>query len=333
MKKALVFAILAVFMVALPASAAKYMSPPVYHPAEGESYPVFSCYPIAGAGAPCFEGFAQNTANFTVQGVPGVLCLNPPFEVVVDARTDLEVWQATWRNFIRPELLAAGGAVKNVVLCKAMPEVLQCYDVYSAQPGYPGFCQQGSDNVRTWWPLLFDAPGTTWNLTVTSGTTSRVNGLYVHQDIWSWQLESSLETLQCLIRLFCTLPYGLCEVPLISGRVAGTATCPPPCVPPADAILEGTFLCDVLLDQLDEAIALYNQGIIVAPVGEDSASQALYDFEELVMDFCAFEYVCDARAGLDPLIANNDFFYPVCCKLLADTEWTAYDLGIFVQGD
>ncbi len=264
--------------------------------------PLFSCYQIAPAGAQTDAGFAGLGAP-TINSVPGVFAIDPPF--VFDGTN--EVFIPTWANFSSvaqlSESITGGWYVKNVVLRKQLPELGQCYDFYSENtPGFPGFNQQGSDKVRTYWPLMYEAPGTTWTLTLTSGTKNAVNGYYLHQDVWYWTLDADLTTILCELDLFHNLPFGLCEVPLISNQ----------------------FVYAELVAQWNAVIAAFNAGAL------DIAAEELIEFECLVMDYC--DSVCPAIFPADAQLAQivQTVENPVCCKLIVDAEYLANKYGIFM---
>lgn len=281
-KKALVLVALAIMVVALPASAARFATPTVDH---GTAY-VYQCYWSCPSGASCFAGYAGFGAP-TVNAVPGILCIDPGQD---------------WKNFVTvawDTSFQGKWFIKNVVLRKDIPEVGQCWDVFSAGPNYPGFNQQGSPNIRTWWPLMYEAPGTKWTLTVTSGTQQPWQGGYIHQDVWKWEVDATLDSIKCLVELFNELAWGLCEIPLLGNRA---------------------FYAD-LTAQLDAIIAAYNAGDLVG------ASQLMFDFENDLMDACVT--VCPWYAPAQFVGIVNTAENPACCKLIVDSEFVAKKLGIF----
>ena len=149
---------------------------------------------------------------------------------------------------------------------------------------------------------MYEAPGTEWILEIAwvqRGT------LIVYNDIWRWKVHATLDSMNALIRLFHQLPWGTCEVPLISDE----------------------DLYPELLEKLAEVQNAW-------PADEIGALDALLDFENLVIDNCIF--VCPpapmprdemGRLGITQTDEN-----PACCKLLIDAEYVGFDMGIFVQG-
>ncbi|MCC6484576.1 MAG: M6 family metalloprotease domain-containing protein [Armatimonadetes bacterium] len=153
-----------------------------------------------------FAGYAGKTVD-PISAIGGVFEIDPG---------------SKWANFVNATAGCASYCLKNVVLQKEHAALRQCYDVFAAGP----IGQQGTPNVRLWWPLMYEPPGTTWTLTILYGTPKSVklpgerNAGFVHRDQWRWRVEVTLDSLDTLLDAFHTVPFGLDQVPLISDENA-----------------------------------------------------------------------------------------------------------------
>lgn len=237
-----------------------------------------------------FLGY-NGTGEDVITAVPGVLSIVPG---------------DNWENFVGADQDGVAYTLKNVVLQKQTPTVIQCADVFPAF----SISQQGTANIRTWWPVMYEAPGTTWTLTILYGTSKPYDddgtgpnpAGYVHTEVWQWQVDATLESLSNLLDLFHELPFGLDEVPLISD--------------------EALFpVLQAKIDAIEAAIASYDNV---------TAGLILGDFEMEVMDACiATSPMTPAPTGPGTGIANS-LENPACCKLMADAEYIGFDLGILI---
>lgn len=254
---------------------------------------LYQAYRYIGGGPVIFSGLAQDGER-VISALPGVLCIDPGDE--------------KWANYVTAARLQIDYFIKNVVLRKEIPETGQCYDVFSSTANYPGFNQQGTRNIRLWWPLMFELPGTKWTLTAVSGTQSRVQlpgetvPGYVHEDVWEWMVDASVNSMKDVVALFHQLPWGLCEIPLISNETLYTQ----------------------LQEKLDELAAAVERQQM------DAAATALIDFEILVMENCTSQCPVFAAARFQGIVNTQE--NPVCCKLIADAEYIGKKLGIFENG-
>ena len=293
MKKSLALIAL-LLLVAIPAMAARVASIPITH----EPDLVYQAYDGDSNGTDVeFLGY-NGTGADVITAVPGVLSIVPG---------------TNWANFVgaAQEDPAVGYTIKNVVLCKEHPSIIQCADVFPAGI----ICQQGTPNIRLWWPLMYEVPGTTWTLTILYGTsvpydddgTGGPNPAgYVHTEVWQWQVDASLDSLENLMELFHELPFGLDEVPLISDEV----------------------LYPILMDKIDAI----EEAVEATEPDTVTAGLILGDFEMEVMDACIpVSPMTPAPTGPGTGIANT-VENPACCKLLADAEFIGFDLGILQPG-
>ena len=272
MRKCFVLFAVAILVASAPAMAGRLTSVPIVHPPV-EVFQATLCYESEGGAA-----------------VPGVLEIVPG---------------VNWSNFVS---ISEPYTIKNVVLRKETPPIIQCADVFPVKV----ISQQGTANIRLWWPLMYEVPSTTWTLTILYGTSVPVDDdgpgpnppAYVHTEVWQWHVDASLESLKTLLALFHSLPFGLDEVPLISDEV----------------------LYPILQAKLDAVIAAVAAGDYV------NASLILGDFEMEVMDACiAVSPAFPNPTGPGTGIANSPE-NPACCKILADVEYIGFKLGILQPG-
>lgn len=251
-------------------------------------YRVFQVYPGSSLEKDQeFVGYQPESGD-AITAAPGVLQIIPGKD---------------WCNFKEATQLCQPGPIKNVLLTKDTPSFIQCSEVFAPRH----ISQQGTRNIRLWWPLMYEAPGTIWTLYVQygSGTAMKYPGDtsagYFHNDVWKWRMESDLEHMLLLTDLFHEMPYGLDEVPLISN----------------DALHQE------LKQILTDTKALYDSGDTA------NASLALGQFELIVSDSCiSSSPSTPSPGGPETGIAQSNE-NPACCKLLIDTEYVSKKFGIF----
>ena len=228
----------------------------------------------------------------TISSVPGILSIVPGVK---------------WCNFVRACQDGVPYVIKNVVLRKQTPDFIQCADIFPAKI----VSQQGTAGIRLWWPLMYEAPGTTWTLTIIYGTSTPYDDDgpgphppgYVHTEVWTWTLDATLKSMKDVLELFHEIPFGLDEVPVISDEV----------------------LYPILQAKLDETIRL----VSIGQLGQ--AGLLLGDFEMEVADACiAFSPQFPNPTGPGTGIANS-LENPACCKLMIDAEYVGFALGLFNQ--
>jgi len=286
MNKCFVLIAVALLVLSSAAMGARLTTVPITH----EEIQVYQVYPGTSLGADLEQlGYAGFGAD-VITAVPGVLAICPGIN---------------WSNFVGATVPYT---LKNVVLRKQTPEIIQCADIFPAKI----VSQQGTANIRLWWPLMYEVPSTTWTLTILYGTSIAFDddgpgpnpAGYVHTEVWTWHVDASLGSMISLLELFHELPFGLDEVPLISDEV----------------------LFPILRQKLIDVIALVEAGDLV------NASLLLGDFEMEVMDACiATSPAFPNPTGPGTGIANS-FENPACCKILADTEYVGFKLGILQPG-
>jgi hypothetical protein len=277
--------LLLALLVAAPAMAAKVTSVPITHP----PIEVFQAYPGNSTGIDLqsmgYAGFGPDA----ITSVPGVLWITPG---------------TNWANFVGAAQAQVPYTIKNVVLRKQTPQIVQCADVFPVKT----VSQQGTPNIRLWWPLMYEVPCTTWTLTILYGTSAPFDDdgpgpnppAYVHTEVWQWHVNATLGSLSKLVELFHELPFGRDEVPLISDEV----------------------LYPILQSKIAATASALAAGDTV------TASLVLGDFEMEVMDACigvspAFPNPTGPGTGIAETAEN-----PACCKILADVEYIGKTTGI-----
>jgi len=238
-----------------------------------------------------FRGYLDPVAD-VISAAPGILSIDPG--------------GYNWPNFIgaAQETEPIAYTIKNTTLVKECPEYVQCNGVFPAHR----VTQQGTPNIRLWWPLMYEIPSCTFTLTILYGTPVLYDDdgpgpnppAWVHVEQWIWHVDADLHHLSLLLELFHELPFGKDEVPLISDEP----------------------LYDALQCKIAEAIAAYNVGDTAC------AAEILADFELEVMDACIdVSPAYPNPTGPGTGIANTDE-NPACCKLLVDVEYILQTTGI-----
>lgn len=293
MKRALPLLVAALAAISPPLLAARVAVTPITHKPEI----VFAAYTGSSNHTNCEDLGYQSGGWDTVEVVPGVLSIDPG---------------DNWENYVKAahESPPIPYSIKNVVLLKQTPNLIQCADIISSG----AVSQHGTPNVRLWWPLMYETAGTTWTLTILYGTSvpyadggvDPVTGApnpagYVHTEIRQWQVDVTMDSMKSMLALLHELPFGTSQAPLISDEV----------------------FYDTLQSKLDEV-----KGGAVA--GDSvSAGLALGEFEMLLMDRCmAFPPVRPNPTGPGMGVAQSAE-NPACCKLLTDAEYVGFKLGIY----
>lgn len=313
-KRCVVLFAIVLAIACLPAMAARITVLPIVH--QGEGLFVYQAYAGGSNGTDLpFLGYNGVGTDDVITAVPGVLSIVPQ-----------DAGEPAWANFVgAANANSAGGAwplgytIKNVVLQKTTPSFIQCNEVYAPRT----ITQQGTPNIRLWWPLMYEAPGTKWCLTILYGTPQQrvgpnpndvVNydddgpgfnnpGSPVHQEVWCWQVDVTFASLSNLLALFHEIPFGLDEVPLISNEALYT-------------VLQGKVA-----------------GVAALLAAQDvaGASLLLGDFELEVQDACIGTSPLQPFPGGPYTGIAQTSENPACCKLLIDVEYLSSKYGIFAQ--
>ena len=238
----------------------------------------------------CFRGYLEPDYD-VITSAPGILCIDPGDD---------------WSHFVgaAQESTPIPYTIKNVMLVKECPEYVQCRDIFPAHT----ITQQGTPNIRLWWPLMYTIPSCTFTLTILYGTPVLYDDdgpgpnppAWVHVEQWVWHVDVDLERLSLLLELFHELPFGKDEVPIISDEP----------------------LYWELQWKLYEAMMAFMMGDTAA------AAMILADFELEVMDACIdVSPAYPNPTGPGTGIANTEE-NPACCKLLIDVEYILQTTGI-----
>src|SRR5262249_32659703 len=79
---------------------------------------------------------------------------------------------------------------------------------------------QFGNAIRTWWPLTYTEPGTTFTLwlTVRCQRIAFPNDVDLHVERWRWLVVVTFESLQAVIDLLHENPIGTSEIPCIAAE-------------------------------------------------------------------------------------------------------------------
>lgn len=254
---------------------------------------LFQAYPGDSNGTNIHYMGHLGDSGETISSVPGVFVLVPG---------------DNWENFVAAAQVGMQYSLKNVTLIKETPEFIQCADIYPSRV----IQQQGTPNIRLRWPLMLEAPGTKWTLTIQYGTSILWDddGIlgpnipsYFHKNVWEWKVDATLESMKLLLELFHEVAFATDEVPLISDE----------------------DLYPLLQSKLDAII-----GLVIDENFRD-AGLALGEFEMEVADACiAVSPRSPYPTGPGTGIANSEE-NPACCKILVDAEYVGFKLGLFQE--
>jgi hypothetical protein len=292
----IIFLVLALTLFcSVPSLAARVTSTALTHFFEVQQvYPV----PEAGVGddvSRYFLGYLTladpTVGDPVIQAAPGILAIVPG---------------ANWANYIAAAQQSpmVSYTIKNTTFTKQTPEIVQCADVFPAHR----VTQQGTPNIRLWWPLMYECPSTVFTLSILYGTPVAWDddgvgpnpAAWVHAEQWEWHVDADLDSLRNMLYLFHELPFGKDEVPLISDEL----------------------LFEALIAKVDAAQDAYEAGDLA------QAAAQLADFELEVMDACIIDSpLLPNPTGLGTGIANSEE-NPACCKLLCDVEYILQTTGI-----
>ncbi len=270
--------------------------------------PVYNAYlgqsgTSAQRGDRDFRGYSK-VSREVISAVPGILAIDPGHRDV-NGNGCIEPANEMWRNYVGAASLGLYYTIKNVILVKERPSEVQCSEVFVDTP----ITQHGTPNIRTWWPLLFEAPGTTWKLTLLYGTCKAWDDdgsgpnkpAYAHCEVWQWKLDADLSSLKRTLDVFHEMPFGLSGTPLVSD--------------------------EALFYQLQGYVALAQACLNFGDT--TGAGMALGDFELAAADRCiAATPLAPAVGGYGTGIAQSAES-PACCKLLIDVEYIAKKFGVF----
>jgi hypothetical protein len=322
MKKTILLIMVALMVMSVPALSARLANGPVTHPPI-TIYQAYCGATCEGVGNQVFQGLNGFGAD-VIEAVPGILAINPGGTQPLDG----------WPNFVSasqvpfgatlysgaaipgsPKTAIAPGpfalpwTVTNVSMRKTVPTYICTVAI-----GGAGVLQQGSANIRLWWPLMYELPGTTWTLTISYKTTLWNDGGFgptglpnldstTHQNVWTWTVGVTLDSMERLVDLFHELPVGSCQVPLINGR----------------------DLYESLEAALDNLETYEDASGVIVPTPQ--MAEDFTTFILLLEDSCL---TVDCGTCSSDLGIRNTSENPACCKLLADADFLFAQLGVGV---
>jgi len=301
MKKTILLIMVALFVLAVPAMSARIVNKPIDHPA----FCVYQAY----CGATCIDAGNQVFKGLNgfgcdvIKAVPGILAINPGGFGPVNG----------WPNFVTASLPGGpvgGWTVTNVSMRKTVPNYICTVPI-----GGTGVLQQGSANIRLWWPLMYEIPAgsidadgnfvdssTNWVLTISYKTAVWDDDgagpnlpATTHQDTWTWKICVTLESLENLVDLFHELPVGSCQVPLLNGK------------------------------DLYEEIQSTLETLEGMNPADPEMAEVFNTFILLLEDNCL---TVDCGSCSPDLGIRNTTENPACCKLLADADYLILKLGV-----
>jgi len=317
-KKALLSLALAVFAVGVAQAAEPSASPLV---ATSKTFYIAEAYP--GNSQPYVGAFAKDCSGNTisdnnkwtdtapdgadnVDAVPGILCISNP-------RTFQTV----------PAWCVTAPRIQSIRFTKAIPLSLKC------PGGYKGdvMRQFGVTNIRTWWALLYTAPGTTFTLEITSVCEDAFRRAVIYKDIYRWVVTASFESTRNALKAMRLHPIGFTETPcivafrhfndLLSGltnlerlvaQIRDTSL-------PQNVRDERRVQAQDLLFTL-EAICVGTTAFTDCFIPEEVFSQQFPPSDEVQLGDMGFTAFLDT-------IEN-----PCCCKILVDLEYLGNTCGI-----
>ncbi len=258
-------------------------------PITGKCADVYQAYEGSSSGQGACLGYNGVGAD-PIEAAPGILSIVPG--TGKDA-----VGNDGWPNFIAAAQQGDPYIIKDTQLTKVVPTVSQCMDIFARQP----VVQHGTKNIRLWWPLMYEVPGTKWTLNIlwSSLNPKTYPGepagppSTVHQNRWTWELKADVASLKNVIKLFHQIAWGTYEVPLISDE-----------------------------DCYAGAIRLIDA--VAAASTPAAQAAALADFEMFVADCCMSNaprnpYPTGGAARNLGIVMTPE--NPACCKLLVDAGY------------
>jgi hypothetical protein len=222
--------------------------------------------------------------------------------------------------------------VQSYRFLKKVPASNKCPTTYQAQTYY-----QFGNGIRTWWPLMYTQPGTTFTLELTVLCTGVPGGPRaferdIHIDRWQWMVVVTFESLQAVIDLLHENPIGTSEIPCIAAE----------------------NMYRVLKSSVGKVEWALFKYVATADKKRVAAQNYLFNLEALITVFCVFGDCFDGAPPTpggaifmsfppsnDPQISFGGSLTgildtpenPCCCKLLVDVERLAEAYNIVDPAD
>lgn len=268
------------------------------------------------------EGNNTQSEEDNIKGVPGILCLGNREQTF-----DVNDFVTGFKPF-----------VQNFRLIKEIPLAPKCPDTFSGAR----FTQFGPD-VRTWWTLIYTAPGTTFTLEIDVVDTMEPGFEMqprLHKEVWRWEVVATFESLTAVIHNLHQNTLGTAEVPCISGEEMASTL-----LDQVEAIRAAQSQEAENQKQVDlgQAVDLDAAAAIMSQKERADAQDAIFEFESLITSFCSFvtffipEECFSQQFPPSDEIQFGDFGFtgiidssenPCCCKLLADIDYIGVHYGI-----
>jgi hypothetical protein len=278
------------------------------------------CLPVQRNDRWCGE--AQIQDNTTAAPGALALCTKNVSSSDIRQRIDIDRFATCPTGF-------GNAYVQSYRLTKVIPASQKCPGVFQPQT----YVQFGG-NIRTWWTLIYTAPGTTFTLelTVRCIRTTFPFDVELHVDRWRWVVVVTNESLDRVIDVLHSNSISTSEIPCIAAEnmyialkrsVAGLRT----------------------------AIGAFRNATTDAEraTTRNAAQDQVFNLEALIIAFCAFGDCFESSAAnpggvFFPVFPpSNDTQMslsgmltgvldtpenPCCCKLLVDIEKLAEAYGI-----
>jgi hypothetical protein len=210
--------------------------------------------------------------------------------------------------------------IQSVRFTKTVPVSLKC------PGGYNGKVIRlfGTRNIRTWWNLLYTAPGTSFKLEITSVCEDQFRRPVIYKDIYTWIVTVNFESLRNALRAMRLHPIGFDEIP---------------CVVAFDHF--ATVI--KLLDEIEALTNLIKEGKDLDGSLRVAAQDKVFTLEAICVGTTAFtdcyipEEVFSQQLPPSDEVQLGDMGFtafldtienPCCCKLLVDVERLTIDCGI-----
>lgn len=200
-----------------------------------------------------------------------------------------------WGNFIAAARASVPYTLGEVTLTKTTPAAGSCTGAAAATT-----VTQSGDGIRLWWPLMYEAPGTTFTLAVSYETAAPQRfadehmASIQHQETWRWTVRDDLQSLDSISKLFNEMSFGTSGVPLISD--------------------------ETLYDSLSDTLGLARTSLAAGDV--PAVQSAVDSFGLAVLDACtstAPQYPNPSGSGTGVLNTEDS---PAGCRLLAGSAET-----------
>lgn len=274
----------------------------------------------------CWKGKHAEPIPASKLAIPGVFCLATKSDGTFD-------WEAFISGFkgTNDDSCCEYPVVQYIDLLKVSPPSRKC-PIFGGYKIYQAGTPQNVKGIRTWWPLAYTMPGTTFTLTL-KGMCQDGKKKKPYKEVYKWTVVANPDTFNLLIDLFHTNSLGELEVPSIVGEdtYAALKKCAEKLKQAVDAfkaypndpylkkaVCDAIMECEALifintlwLDHLDAPEQMTYPYYQAAPKRQLPGNLAIPD-----------PNVQKGAGGSGGVIGIIDTEQnPVACKLIADLEW------------